>query len=121
MSAIIFELKEEHVKLLKHLRWSIDDNKIIVNKGDDGDEIAPPFGFDTIYEAIDLILNGKSKNIDPFSQEDFVDYTDEQKAAWDKLYSELPMALDVILYNGHFELGKYKTRWHLRDWKKIKG
>lgn len=120
MSAIVFELKEEHVKLLKHLRWSVDDNKVIVNKANEGDEIAPPFGFDTIYEAIDLILNGKSPDIDPFTHEDLIEYSEEQKAAWDKLYSELPMALDLILHNGHFELGKYKTRYYVRDWKKVK-
>jgi hypothetical protein len=50
----------------------------------------------------------------------FPEYSVEQKSEWDKLYSELPMALDIILYNGSFELGKYKTRYHLRDWKKIK-
>jgi hypothetical protein len=53
------------------------------------------------------------------THEDFPVYTDSQIAEWDKLYSELPMALDVILYNGNFELGTYKTRYHLRDWKKI--
>ena len=56
MSIVKFELKEEHVKLLKHLRWSKDKNNIIVNVSDDEDSV--PFGFDTIYEAIDTILNG---------------------------------------------------------------
>ena len=85
MSVMLFELKEEHVKLLKHLRWSVDDNKVIVNKANEGDEIAPPFGFDTIYEAIDLILNGKSADIDPFTHEDLIEYSEEQKAAWEQM------------------------------------
>jgi hypothetical protein len=55
-----------------------------------------------------------------FNSEDIKEYSEEQKAEWDKLYSELPLALDVILFNGNFELGTYKTKWHDRNWKKIK-
>lgn len=118
MSIIKFELKEEHVKLLKNLRWSVKDN-LIVNMNNDGEEYIPPFGEDNLYEAIDVILNGKPTNFDPFNSDEFSEYTDEQKAEWDKLYSELPTALDIILYNGNTELGLYKTKWHLRNWVKI--
>jgi hypothetical protein len=119
MSVLKLELKKEHVELLKHLRWSLKDN-VVSGISNDGEEFAPPFGEDSIYEAIDLILNGKPENFDPLSTEDIKEYSEEQKAEWDKLYSELPLALDVILFNGNFELGTYKTKWHLRDWKKIK-
>ena len=120
MSAIVFELKAEHVKLLKHLRWSLNDENIISGVGKEEGDVAPPFGENSVYEAIDLILNGNNKEIDILTHDEFPEYSVEQKAAWDKLYSELPMALDVVLYNGHFELGTYKTRYHLRDWKKVK-
>lgn len=117
MSVIKFELKEDHVKLLKQLRWSTDNKKLIVNISDDADSV--PFGFDSIYEAIDTILNGKPADFDPFETHDIVEYTDEQKAEWDKLYNELPTALDIILYNQSFELGNYKTKYHDRNWKKM--
>lgn len=117
MSVVKFELKEEHVKLLKHLRWSKDKNNLIVNISDDEDSI--PFGSDNLYEAIDLILNGRPDDFDPFETEEMVEYSEEQKAEWDKLYSELPLALDVILFNQSFDLGLFKTKWHLRDWKRI--
>jgi len=116
MSVLKFELKNEHLKLLKHLRWSMNGNNLIVNLEDDESTI---FGENNIYDAIDLILNGRPAEIDALTHEDIIEYTPEQKAEWDKIYSELPMALDVVLYNGHFELGEYKTRYHLRDWKKI--
>ena len=119
MSALIFELKEEHVKLLKNLRWSVNKNNILSGVADEGDDIAPPFGEVNLHEAIDLILNGKPSNIDLMTHEEFPEYSEEQIAEWDKLYSELPMALDIILYTGHFELGTYKSRYHLRDWKKV--
>ena len=119
MSILILELKEEHVKLLKHLRWSMNSKNFILGTEDESIDPAP-FGENNIYDALDLILNGIPKDFDPFNTVEIKEYSDEQKAEWDKLYSELPMALDIILYNGHFELGKYRTKFHLRDWKKIK-
>lgn len=119
MSVIIFELKDDHIKLLRELSWSLDDKNTIVNLNNNGDELAPPFGFDTIYEAIDLILNGKTKDIDPFNDDTVVEYTEEQKLLWDKLYSELPTALEIILFNKSFETGKFKRRYHIKEWFKI--
>lgn len=119
MSVIVFELKEEHVKLLKHLRFSINKVNVISGVADDGDEFAPPFGENNIYDAMDLILNGKPKEFNPFETEELTEYADDQKAEWDKLYSELPMALEVVLSTLSFELGTYKTKFHDRNWKKI--
>lgn len=118
MSVLLFELKEEHVKLIKQLRWCMKDN-IVSGIANDGDELAPPFGENNIYDAIDLILNGQTEEFDLLNEE-IREYSDEQKKEWDKLYSELPMALDLVLYNGHFETGLYKTKWHFRDWKKTR-
>lgn len=118
MSVISFELKEEHVKLLKHLRWSLKDN-LIINLGHDGDDYVPVFGENNLHEAMDIILNGVPEDFDPFNYEEEKKYTQEQKEYWDKLYNELPTALDIILYNGNFDLGVYKTKWHDRVWKKI--
>jgi hypothetical protein len=118
MSVIKFELKKEHVKLLKNLRWSIKDNNI-VNMFHDGEEYIPPFGEDDLYEAIDVILNGRPESFDPFNTDDKPKYSQEQKEEWDKLYNELPTALDIVLYNGNYTLGCYKTKWHDRVWKKI--
>jgi hypothetical protein len=117
MSVLKLELKEEHVKLLKHLRWSLSSG-VVVGLSDDED--STPFNENSIYDAIDLILNGKPEDVDPLTHEDLPNYSEEQIAEWDKLYSELPMALDIILYNGNFELGTYKTKFHFREWKKIK-
>ena len=118
MSIIKLELTEQHLKLLKHLRWSINKKGFVV--GTEDDEIDPAaFGENNIYDAIDLILNGRPSDFDPLKIEDIKEYSVEQMDTWDKLYSELPMALDIIMYNGHFELGVYRTRFHDRQWKKI--
>lgn len=121
MSVVKFELKKEHVLLLKHIEWCSKNNIIIGTKELDDDE-APyyvPFGCDTLYEGIDLILNGRPEAFDPLNQTEPNEYSIEQKIEWDKLYRELPTALDIILTNGHFELGTYSSKFQQRNWKKI--
>ena len=118
MSIQRLELKVEHVELLKQLRWSLKDG-IVSGVGTDEEGSMPQFGENNLYEAMDLILNGKTADVDMTSGDE-KEYTDDQKAYWDTLYSELPMALDIILYTGGSKLGTYKTKYHLRDWKLIK-
>lgn len=117
MSVITLELREDHVKLIKQLRWSVR-NSVISGIGHDGEDYVPPFGEDNLHEAIDLILNGKDDR-DPFITDEPKEYSQEQKAYWDNLYRELPIALDIILFNGSFDLGLYKTKFHTRDWRKV--
>lgn len=117
MSVLKLELTENHVKLLKHFKCDLKNNGIVLSIEDDVDEM--PITDQDKYDYIDLILNGKP-DINPFTMEDIVVYSQEQKNEWDKIFSELPMALDIILFNGHFNLGKYKTKFHDRVWIKIK-
>lgn len=117
MSLIKFELKEEHVKLLRHLRWSVTDKKFIVST-ENIEEDPAPFGENNIYDGIDLILNGRPAKFDPLNTEDIKEYSTEEKENMDRLFLELPLALEVVLFNGHFQLGKYKTKFHDRVWKK---
>lgn len=114
-----FELKKEHLILLKNLSWCMTPDKLITNVNNEGDEVAPPFGFNNIYEAMDLFLNGKTKDVDPMDSE-LTEYSKEQIEEWDKLYSELPSALEIILSTNSFELGEYKMKFTTREWKKIK-
>jgi hypothetical protein len=116
MSIVLFDLKKEHLLLLKHLSWSLDDNKFIISTEDIHDE---PTMYNTvdIYEGIDIILNGKPENFDPFNAEELASYSDEQKAEWDKLLKELPTALDIILKTQGFTLARYVSRFHEKDWK----
>jgi hypothetical protein len=118
MSVEIFELKNEHLLLLKHLRWSVDKNKFLVS-AEDIDVDTLPFSSDNFYNAVNLILSGKPEKFDPLNTDEFEIYTQEQKEEMDKLYNDLPLALEIILSMRTFEVGTYKCRWHLRDWKKI--
>lgn len=117
MSALIVTITDDHIKLLKLLRWS-QKGEHIVNMWNDGDEYIPPFGENNLYDAMDIILNGVPTKFDPMNSDEEAKYSPEQKAEWDKLYSELPNVLDIVLYTGKFETGTYKTKFHLREWKK---
>jgi hypothetical protein len=115
MGLIKFELKEEHVKLLKHLRWSIKSEQII-SKMDD-DDADSPFGGDNLFEDMSLILNGKPDNFNPVDDEILVsELSDDDKIKLKELFNELPIALDIILNYGTFEPGFYKTKWYDRNW-----
>ncbi len=112
MSVITFELKKEHILLLTKLRWNLQyANTLYVSQFGENETQ----DLINIYEEVDLILNGKPEIFDP---SDFRDYTPEQKAGWDLLLSELPTALDILLYTGSFDLGHYKTKYNIRLWKK---
>lgn len=115
MSIIKLELKSEHLKLLKHIKWNEFD---VDNKMLKSIDVESPFGGDNIYEDAGLILYGIPENFSPLDDE-AIEYTDEEKENIDKLMSELPLALEIILSNGTFELGHYKTKWHDRVWKKL--
>ena len=113
MSVIKFELKEDHLKLLKHLSWQeLTESKEIITAG-----TKSPFGGLDHYEDMGVILFGQPEDFDPFEGNPFI-WTDTQKEYMDKLIKELPLAIEVILSTRTFELGNYKSRYHIREWKR---
>jgi hypothetical protein len=94
MSLIKITITDNHLKLLKYLRWSVNKAGFIIGTEDE-DEDQAPFVENNLYEAINLILNGIPENFDPLNTEDEEEYSTEQKAEWDKLYSELPRCLQL--------------------------
>jgi hypothetical protein len=118
MALLKFELKEDHIKLLKHLRWSISSDQL-VSRGADKEEYGDsPFGGDDLIEDMNTILNGKPDNFDPLNDEG-IEISEDEKVRMLEIYYELPIALDIILYSSSFELGHYKTKWYDRNWVKF--
>lgn len=115
MSLLKFHLKDQHIKLLKQMKWGLFEDKFLISAEDVIND-SDPFGGNDIYESIDLILNGRPENFDPFNTSEFPEYTQEQKTEWDILISELPTAMNVIMFNGSFEIGNYRTKFHDRNW-----
>lgn len=120
MSVLNFVLKNEHLALLKALNWSTHLNKFVVS-AEDFSVDESPFGGDNVYEDMDLILNGKPEDFDPAFTDELPQISEEKIAEFDKLLSELPMALEVVLRTQSFETGEYRARYHQRfSWKKKK-
>ena len=111
MSVFKFELTEDHIKLVKQLKINqeIDEDAIIDKKS--------PFGGDSVYDDISLILFGKVNEVN--LNDVGKTYNEEEKAKFNKLAEEVITALDIILYIGSFTTGTYVTRTYERDWKKI--
>jgi hypothetical protein len=122
MSIIKFKLKEEHIKLLKTVNWG----EIMFKVEEDGYNI---FGGLNKYEDIALAIYGVNHYLnpdndleyDPFESPDSI-WSEEQKLEMDKLESELPLAIEVILSMGDFKLmpGTYSAKITDRVWKKNK-
>lgn len=112
MSIFRFNLTENHIKLLRQLNVETLDGRPTIDS-------KRPFGNSEIYEDIDLILNGKTKDIEPDDIGGY-DYSIEQIQEWDKLLEELTDALDIVLFTGKFEPGEYVRRTYERNWIKTK-
>lgn len=123
MSIVKFELTEEHLILIKSLQWDLTEDNFIISKQPEYRnihkfEIKSPFGGDDVYEDMFLILVGKTDREIDIMDDSFTIYTKEEKERFQKLLEELPTALDIISYRQSFETGKFRTKFHIRDWKK---
>jgi len=114
MSLIKHEITEDHIKVAKQLIFTDMENVIFA-----ADQEGSPFGGDNIYEDIEMILEGLPEGgIDPFK--DVAQMSQEKIDKYQKLYSELPNTVEIILSLGTFETGHYKRKFHIRrgGWKK---
>ena len=126
MSIIRFQIKEDHLKLLKNLQWSqTKTNHILSISGVDNDDaeevILTPFGGDDLIQDIGDIIYGQPEGFDPFDEDSGfgrVTYDDEKVAYMTELFNGLTTALDICLYTQSFVVGHYKSKYHLRDWVK---
>lgn len=112
MSILKFTLNENHLKLIKHLAWGELKDGVISTEG------KTPFGGFDHYDDMATILYGKPENHNPMTDEPH-EWSDEQIKEMDDLLQQLPMAIEVVLSTQSFELGLYKSKWHIREWKKI--
>lgn len=119
MAAIKFELKQEHLDLLKQLSWSQEDDTWVLRSTSKNDS-NKLYEEDELMDAVSLIVDGKYMSEDPLNQDEINKYDSNTLVKYHNLLLELPTALDVILYTQSFELGFYKTRSYLRKWEKIK-
>jgi hypothetical protein len=117
MSVIKFELTEQHIGLVKNLDYELLFN---LARNDNHYHEGNLFGYsDDEFDDVGLIVYGMPEgDFDPTGS-DVLTYTDEQKNEMGKLISELPTAMKIMIQTGTFEAGKYKTKHHDINWKKV--
>ena len=127
MSLVKFEVKEDHLKLMRFLQWSKTDTNHILSINDlDNDDveevILTPFGGEDLIQDIGDIIYGV-----PEGEIDFMDeeggfgkptYTEEQVEYMTELFNGLHTALNICLYRQAFEIGHFKRKYHDVHWEK---
>jgi hypothetical protein len=113
MSLKKFELKEDHLKIIKHITFKTDAHTLR-----SGDDDSSPFGSGDFYDDIGLIIFGNvNPDFDPLSEES-VSYSSEQKMYLENIFQDIPTVLEIVLNSGHREPGHYKRKHHAlpSDW-----
>lgn len=116
MSVLKFELKEEHIGLLKYV---VFQREPLSSKQLNTPQDKTPWGGFDYYEDMGIILYGKPEDFNPLDDNPF-EWSREQKDEMDKLFNELDIALEIVLNTQKFEPGHYKKKYHLPDWKRYK-
>ncbi len=122
MAKIVFEIKNEHIQLLKHLKWSLTaDNKIISIETNENDVVEEHSFISDLYEEFGNILYGKPTiPIESLIKaEELYSFSQEQKDEMLQLLKELPTALEIVLSRQSFEIGKFRMKLHEGIWNKI--
>lgn len=107
MALLKFELTDQHIALVRN-----------INLKDYFELFTHDPSKDIMYEDFGLILYGKPDGeFDPLSSEQ-PDWSDEQKEEMDKLFNDIPTALEIMMQSGSFEAGNYKTKHYDRNWRR---
>jgi hypothetical protein len=117
MAKIKFELKKEHISLLSHMKWSMNETDNIISEDENDEFKTSPFGGNNIYEDMSIIIDGKKNDVN-IESDTLIEISEEDKIRFKSLYKELPTALNIILYTKSFEPGLYVRKWYDIDWKK---
>lgn len=98
----LFELKEDHIKLIRKMCVSWDDCEF----GAPSIDCKRPYGNSDVYKDIAKILDIKGAFVD--NEEVF---SQEQICLMNKLHKETETALQIILKTGEFRPGEYITEY----------
>jgi len=105
MAKIKFNLTQDHIKLIKHLNFKYDDNNLLV------------WGFNIFYnkyQDIETILKGKIP-FDDLINESY-EYNDNVIEYYDKLISDIPTVLSIVLQNTTIQPGIYLRLSYENNW-----
>jgi hypothetical protein len=107
MKTKIFEVKEEHLKLLRRAYIGWND----MEHGAPSIDPKRPYGDSFVYADIAEILEVRPSYRG--------DWTDEDYNYMNQMHSETATVLQIILKTGKMETGIYEASEYGQDWKKI--
>lgn len=123
MNHIIFEMTEQHLAIIRCLDFT-SEQLANLGKGDAKTKKTPFkdfLGDKNLVEYLAHILVGKKPTtleFDKKTQEALKYIEDTEPTKLIKIYSEVPMAMDIIFNTQSFELGSYIRRRNEIDWEK---
>lgn len=112
MNKEYFEIKEEHIKLLRKANVRYDE---YTEFGAPLIDPKRPYGNSDVYNDIAEILSIKRRNI----EDGMKCFSPSQEKRMLDLHKETAMALQIILCVGVFEPGLYESEKYQCKWKKI--
>lgn len=102
-----FEVREDHIKLLRNMsvtwNYSCSGSPTIDPKR--------PYGESMIFEGMAKLLNMVEPN-----EDGEVELTDEQIDSLSKLHEEMQTVLEILLYNCSIQQGTYVNKGYLNEW-----
>lgn len=110
-----FEVKEEHIKLLKKLNFDFDSRTEF-----GAPLISPkrPYGNSDVYQDIADIIGIKPEVTDWDNEDDF--FSDTQEMYMYALHKDMTTVLNILCVNLTIEAGMYQAKVYSDNWKKIK-
>lgn len=111
-----FELKPEHVLLLRHVY--VERAEFGYSEGGFESGVKRPFGNSDIAWDIHEITHGLPRNGSRYDDDDRDRLSAEDERTAMRLYDELATALQIVLATGSFEPGTYTRSdpYEMRDW-----
>lgn len=103
----LFELKEEHIKLLRSMCVDWDDCEF----GAPSIDCKRPYGNSHVYSDIAKILG-----INAIIVDDEETFSEEQIRLMNDIHRETETALQIILVTGDFKTGEYISDMYLDNW-----
>jgi hypothetical protein len=109
MARVKFNITEDHLKLLKHIQLTTDENNNL------------RWGFDIFhdkYKDIETILKGKILPDDLVNES--YEYNDDVLKYYDQIISEIPTVITIILQNNQATVGTYTRLSYENSWSLLK-
>lgn len=107
MEIRIFEVRDEHIKLLKNMgvtwNYSCFGSPTIDPKR--------PYGDSMVLEGMAKLLSIVNPN-----EDGEVELTDEQIDSLSKLHEEMETVLEILLFNCSVQQGIYSNKGYLNEW-----